>query len=342
MLRCETPRYVRGDATSIVVPPGVSMKRVLVISYSQSGQLTNILDSILEPLRASEDVDVTVETVRPKQPYPFPWPLRDFFQIVPECVLMDPPALEPLTFDEHASWDLIIVGYQVWFLSPSLPITGFLKSEKGKHVLRNRPVITVIGCRDMWVMAQQKVKKLLAKHGAVLIDNIALIDHRSGLASIINTPLWVLTGKKNTLFGAMPEPGVTEDDIRGARRFGEAILKGLLDGAVERRETLLRGLGAVTLDPRLIAVEWGANVFFQVWARLGKLSGPLWSLRRDPVTIFFALSLPVLLVTAAPPILLTQWALRPILGPIIEKQADRYAEPSGRERFSSRRQPDEQ
>ncbi len=316
------------------------MKRILVIVYSQSGQLTQIVDSILEPLRASEDVDVTVERLRPKKPYPFPWPLRDFFQIVPECVLMEPPPLEPFEFDEKAPWDLVMVAYQVWFLSPSLPVTGFLKSRKGAQVLRNRPVITVIGCRDMWVVAQQKVKKLLAEHGATLIDNIALIDHRSGLASIVNTPLWVLTGKKNTLLGAMPEPGVTDEDIRGARRFGEAILRGLLDGSVARKETLLRGLGAVTLDPRLIPVEWAANAFFQVWARLGKWSGPLWSLRRDPVTILFALSLPVLVLTAGSTILLAQWALRPLVGPIIEKQADRYAEPSGRKRLSNRRESD--
>ncbi len=308
------------------------MRRVLVIAYSQSGQLTRIMESILGPLRESAEVEVTVETLRPRVRYPFPWPLRDFFQIVPECVQLVPPPMAPFTFDEKAEWDLVIVPYQVWFLSPSLPVTGFLRSVEGARVLRGRPVITVIGCRDMWVMAQEKVKRLLAAHGAVLIDNIALTDHRSGLASIINTPIWVLTGNKATLLGALPCPGVDDRDVREARRFGQAILDGLLEGAVDRRETLLRGLGAVTIDPRLIPVEWAGEAFFRLWSRLARLSGPQGSLRRDPVTILFALSLPVMLLTVVPSILAVQRVLRPILGSFIDRQADRYALPSGRKR----------
>ncbi len=311
------------------------MKRVLVIVYSQSGQLERIVRAIIEPLESSPDVEVWVEHIRPRKPYPFPWNLREFFQAVPECAHLNPPPMEPFTFDPEAPWDLVIVAYQVWFLAPSLPAVGFLKSREGARVLRNRPVITVIGCREMWTMAHQKVKKLLDAHGASLIDNIVMIDRRSGLGSFFNTPFWLLTGKKATFFGWLPRPGVDEKDVRDGRRFGEAILKGLLEGAVARKETLLRGMGAVTIDSRLVPVEWAGEAFFQLWSFLARAAGPFGSLRRDPVIIFFALIFPLVLSTAVPTILVSQWLLKPVVGPFIARQVARYAEPSGCERGSS-------
>ncbi|WP_233267327.1 hypothetical protein [Paraglaciecola sp. L3A3] len=58
---------------------------------------------------------------------------------------------------------MIILTYQVWFLSPSIPIASFLQSEPAKKLFKDTPVVTIIGCRGMWLMAQEKVKTLLKK-----------------------------------------------------------------------------------------------------------------------------------------------------------------------------------
>jgi hypothetical protein len=57
------------------------MKRVLVIHYSQSGQLTNIVRSFLRPLIEAKDIEIVWEELQPAQPYPFPWPLYRFFDV---------------------------------------------------------------------------------------------------------------------------------------------------------------------------------------------------------------------------------------------------------------------
>lgn len=63
-------------------------------------------------------------------------------------------------------------------------------------MLKDTPVITLIGCRNMWLMAQEKVKKLLAESEAKLIGNVVKVDQSNDWASFITTPLWMLTGKK--------------------------------------------------------------------------------------------------------------------------------------------------
>jgi len=108
--------------------------------------------------------------VKPLSPYPYPWPFYTFFNCFPEAVGLDGCPVENLT--ETQDYDLIILGYTVWFLSPSIPITGFLKSPQARTLFKNKPVVTVIACRDMWLIAQEKMKAILEGLEARLLDNV--------------------------------------------------------------------------------------------------------------------------------------------------------------------------
>src|SRR6266496_6114817 len=103
-------------------------KRVLVIYYSQTGQLTRAVRAMMAPLENHPDFAITWQAIEPAQPYPFPWGFFQFLDAFPESVHLDPPPLKPMSFDPDGPYDLVVIAYQVWFLSPSLPITGFLKS----------------------------------------------------------------------------------------------------------------------------------------------------------------------------------------------------------------------
>ncbi|MET0044110.1 MAG: dialkylresorcinol condensing enzyme, partial [Candidatus Thiodiazotropha sp. 6PLUC3] len=61
------------------------MKKILVIQYSQTGQLSSIIESVSRPLIASPDLEVSIETLQPVEPYPFPWPFFKFLDVFPEC-----------------------------------------------------------------------------------------------------------------------------------------------------------------------------------------------------------------------------------------------------------------
>ena len=66
------------------------MKKVLLIYYSQSGQLTQVLSSFVNGLLQNENIQTQVIRITPKEDYPFPWTVKDFFNAMPETVMLKP------------------------------------------------------------------------------------------------------------------------------------------------------------------------------------------------------------------------------------------------------------
>ncbi len=305
------------------------MKSVLLIQYSQSGQLSDVARHIVAPLVESPDVEVTVETLKPVEDYPFPWPVLRFFDTFPEAVYLDPPPMRPLSVDPSRRFDLVILAYQVWFLSPSLPVTGFLQSDAAKRLLRDTPVVTVIACRDMWLMAQEQVKGFLSACGARLVGNVALVDEAGTMGSFLATPLWVLTGNRGPrLFGLIPRAGVKPEQIADSRRFGDRIRDVLSRGGVVD-EPRLQNLGAVRLNPRLIARERTARRSFLIWGKLLRSLGKQGSALRKPVICLYILFLATLILTFLPVSMLVKALLAPLTRDRIAAQKAYFGGPSG-------------
>jgi hypothetical protein len=306
------------------------MKRVLFVSYSQTGQLDAVVRSVAAPLRASSTVDVVFETLDPVEPYPFPWPFLQFFNTFPETVHAMPRPLNPLRVDAGETFDLIVLAYQVWFLSPSQPMTAFLQSPEAARLLRGRPVITLIACRNMWLMAQENVKQRLQALGAPLIDNVVLTDRAHSAATFISTPLWMLTGKRGPFLGGLvPAAGIDAADIAAASRFGVAIEAGLPALDPVAPHALLKGLGAVKVNDRLIASERIGYRSFRLWGRLllslGRPSSPL----RRGVLCFYIVFLAVMILTVAPVTALIKRILGLFQHERIARQRAYFAAPSG-------------
>lgn len=306
-----------------------SMKKVLLIEFSQSGQLSEVLRSFSRALLDAPDARVHIETLRPRQPYPFPWPILRFFDTFPEAVHLDPPQLEPLSLDARERFDLVIVGYTVWFLSPSLPITAFLKGPQAAELLRDTPVVTVVACRDMWLMAQERMKELLAAVGARLVGHAAFTDEAGTAGSFLATPVWVMSGKKGPhLGGLIPRAGVHPEKIRGAVRFGARILERLRAGAA-LDESLLRGLGAVHVNERLISSETFIRRGLRLWGSLLRALGPQGAWVRKPVLLVYILWLVVMILTVVPLGVLVKALLTPLTRKRVAAQKAYFGAPSG-------------
>ena len=274
-------------------------KRVLVLHYSQTGQLNRAARSMMRPLEGRDDIEVVWEEMRPVEPYPFPWPFFAFLNVFPESVHLAAPKMQPPGIRLDERFDLVILAYQVWFLSPALPVTGFLKSD-GAKLLSGRPVITFIVCRNMWLTAQEKIKKLLDAAGARLIDNVVLVDQGHPLATFVTTPRWLWTGKKNGFWGIFPPAGVRESDIAGASRFGKAICDALIRTDKPVDAPILKGLGAVKVNPGYVASERIAHRSFYVWGKLLRAIGGPDSLPRKMMLAVYALFLIMMIITVVP------------------------------------------
>ncbi|WP_339730135.1 dialkylrecorsinol condensing enzyme [uncultured Pseudomonas sp.] len=241
---------------------------------------------------------------------------------------MRPQPLLPLAVDANKRYDLVILAYQVWFLSPSQPMTAFLASPEAAKLLKDTPVVTLIGCRNMWLMAQEKVKKQLTELGARLVDNIALTDACGTAASFLATPLWLFTGRQKP-YSWVPRAGIDEAQISAASRFGVAMRQRLTADSLPIAQPMLRGLGAVRIDEKLIASERVGNRSFQLWSRLLAALGPQQSRRRGAGLVVYIVFLLCLIVTVVPLSALLKKLLAPLLKERTQREKAYFAGPSG-------------
>ncbi len=301
------------------------MSKVLVVYYSQSGQLRRVTESLIEPLQAS-GARVDVAALEPQQPYPFPWPFWQFLDAFPECVYLDPRPIK--AWQAAGPYDLILLCYTVWFLSPAPPVTAFLQSAASRELLHDTPVVTVTACRNMWIQAQEDIKALLAPTGARHCDHVALVDPGPALATFITTPRWMFTGRRDAFWG-MPAAGLRDQDIAASRRFGRALATALAAGRLDGSRPVLAGLAAARIDPALMLSERIGKRSFRIWGRLVRAAGRPGAAARRPVLALYITTLILMIVTIVPLTMLLRAALWPVLKKRMLAQAAIYEAPSG-------------
>ena len=270
------------------------MKNILVLYYSQSGQLRDILEHALEDI--TDKVAIDIVPIEPVKPFPWPWNAYAFFDAMPETVERIPQPVQPINPSAtQKEYDLVIFGYQPWFLNPSQPITGFLKSEQAA-LLKEKPVVTVIGCRNMWLNAQEQVKQDFQSIGAHLVGNIVLSDSHTNLISTLTVIRWSFTGKKEAS-GLLPAAGVQNEDINSASRFGPVIYKHLSAGSLGELQSDLLNAGAVSLDPGLVLLEQRGIKNFRFWAKfIREKGGPGDPNRKGRILLFKRLLLTAIFI----------------------------------------------
>ena len=244
-------------------------KNILVIYYSQTGQLEDIVRNIARPFEAQkEEYHTTYYNIKLKEDFPFPWPGDVFFNTFPESYLQIPKEILPPSEEVlNTKYDLILFGYQVWYLTPSIPIISFLKSGYAEKVLRDTPVVTISGTRNMWMLSQEKLKVYLKDLKAKLVGNIALVDRHDNYTSVLTILRWLTTGQKEKS-GILPAAGISEEEITGSVKYGEIIKNHFKDNDLVNLQPDLVKNGAIEIRPFLVRVEKVGNKIFTVWSNL--------------------------------------------------------------------------
>lgn len=260
------------------------MFKILVIHYSQTGQLTDILECITSGM---DDSKVEIDQIRffPEKSFEFPWSKAGFFDAMPESVLNEGCDIHPIEY-KFDQYDLIIFGYQPWYLSPSIPAMGLLNEPKFQSILKGTPVITVIGARNMWINAQKEVEKKIKAAGGILVGNIPLIDNNNNLASAVSIMHWMFTGKKTKKWGIFPKPGILEEDIVSAKIYGSLIVSGLEHNALNGLQQKILDQGKIDIRWPIMFIEARAKKLFLIWANLIKKKGTTEKKRKKWLTIF--------------------------------------------------------
>jgi hypothetical protein len=294
------------------------MRKVLVIYYSQSGQLGDIISHLTEPMiTAGHSVEII--NIQPEKAYPFPWTGKSFFAVMPDSVQEVPTALKPFDLKEQ-SYDLVIIGYQAWFLSPSIPSNSFLNQPQVKSVLNGTPVVTITGVRNMWISAMQRIKVYLNNANATLQGHIVLRDKHANIVSFVTILYWMFTGKRDKYLNIFPKPGVADEDIKNCTIYGRIIENHLISGDWHGMQQELVDKKAVEVKYNLMFIESKAKRIFRLWANF-----IIKRKKRTGWLVAFKYYLIIALFVAAP-IILTVDAIffKPFLSARIKKQKQTY------------------
>lgn len=280
---------------------------ILFIHYSQSGQLTQIMDRIKDGIAMkNEEVKIDFITYQPKKSFLFPWSKKGFYDAMPESVLNTGCEIEEIQYPS-SQYDLIVFGYQPWFLSPSIPSMGILKNEKFKSISKGSKVITVIGARNMWISAQKEVKLKIEEAGGELVGNIPLIDKNNNLISAITIMHWMFTGKKTRKWNLFPTPGVHEKDILNANVYGEIIGQALENNQFNDLQSTFLQHGDIDIRWPILFIDGRAKKLFKIWAGIIQKKGTTPGKRKLWLNIFRAYLLFALFIVS--PIVLFFYAL---------------------------------
>jgi hypothetical protein len=309
-------------------PAGMaSMTRVLVIYYSQTWETAEIAKLFSSELAAA-GAEVLLEPILPRIRYLYPWKsIRRFFNQMPNAILGVTPPIAPPSFAPSDRFDLVVLCYPVWFLSPAPPVQAFFKLPHAA-VLGDTDVITLSVSRAAWQRASIAMKSLLARAGARHVDNIAVTHQGSPIATLVSTPRTLLFGRRDSLLKVFPRAGVADADIERVRSLASSVGSQLASHVAAT--PYLRGAPAVSVNRAMAIPELLAWYCFRVWARaidaIGRRFGRI---ARGVAVLGFAIFLVVLIIVGLPLTLLGTL----ILAPVIRKPLDAYvaslAAPSG-------------
>mmetsp|Transcript_3496 Transcript_3496/g.4796 ORF Transcript_3496/g.4796 Transcript_3496/m.4796 type:complete len:322 (-) Transcript_3496:1054-2019(-) len=197
--------------------------RVLLLQHSLSGE-TNTATH--EFIRGLEDgvrdqhnlvVDLVEQRIQTQPAFDFPWNFWSFFAVMPETVdpfvhnkdsqhwQVEKPSLDtPVessspnisTKKKNNMFDLVVLGWQTWFLSPSLPVRMAVNDPDYQHLLQQAPVLMIGTHRNMWHRASRTLRQELDAHAhANIVGSINFVQSSAFLVSVVKTLRWQLGGK---------------------------------------------------------------------------------------------------------------------------------------------------
>ncbi|MFE5024007.1 hypothetical protein ACFRAO_11990 [Streptomyces sp. NPDC056656] len=304
--------------------------RVTVYWYSQTGQLLESVSAVTDPLEKA-GWEIRKVEIRPREPFPFPWPVRRFFGVFPASVDPDGApeitARPPVAEDDDA--DLVVFAFPVWYLAPALPMRALVGAEP--KAFDGRAVVGLVACRNMWYSAAVEVRQLIQAAGGRYLGTIAAVDTASAGVTFVTTLRWLLAGKREAAWG-FPRAGVGMDELDRLALLGERIAElapaqpelapaqpelaaeqaepasrtASEDALADRVRDVLAAHDAAPVNSPLAAADLLAGKVFRVWGRVIRAAGRRGEVQRTALTGVFVLWLTGAILAGLPAVVVAR------------------------------------
>lgn len=290
--------------------------RVLLIQYSLSGETNTATHEFLRGFKqrfsSQHDLDVEVveERIQTSPSFPFPWSFWSFFDVMPETVssvIRTNTSLrqtrrtieKPSPGSDDESYDLVVLGWQTWYLSPSLPIRLVVNDPDYQKLLRKAPVVVIGTHRNMWHRASRTLcRELNDQAGANVIGRINFVQSSPFLVSVVKTLRWQLAGKIEAAGATNAKDQAFAEGQKFAKRYTNGSWpEGYYESGKPFSSTL------ALLEDIWFPVKWSVSTLMGVF--------PPESLGRKVATVLYMPLISSAIVFVAPPALFAGaiWAI---------------------------------
>ncbi len=175
----------------------------------------------------------------------------------------------------------------------------------------------------MWLNSQKSIAERIENNNGEVVGNIPLVDKTSNLLSVVSILHWMLTGKKTKKWGIFPKPGVSDEDIDSASKYGELINTAhKQENYLGLQEKIIQS-GNISILTTILFIEARAKKLFQIWAGLIKKKEKKSIASRNRWLIVFKYYL-IFALFVVSPIVLTIYSL--LIRPFTQKKIKKNKE----------------
>ena len=210
--------------------------RVLFVFYSYTGQTRAVVDAMTQVLRGRGcDVsEAVIEFTDPRYTERFAhFPLRhaymDILGMLPAQVRRATGAIRIPDGARERGYDLVCVGSPTWWLTTSMPIRSFLKSDAADALLGGTRFAAFVSCRRYWRGNLESMRKLGSERGGAYVGGIHFAAAGGQVRSLLSLVSYLATGenRERYLGVSIPRAGMTPDYGQRAREFADGLADAL-------------------------------------------------------------------------------------------------------------------
>lgn len=213
------------------------MARVIALYSSLTQQTERVVLEVAGALQSGGH-QVALEKLELQEPYPLPLPAPTLARLLKQAVSgrWPAPPVQPLSGPLPEQPDLIILGYQPWFMTPSVPMHAFLKSEQAA-LLKGRPVIGLLTCRGMYARASGLFREWVEAQGGQVVEQRVWCDQSPEPGNFASLGYMLKHGHEprgGLMKQLIPPFGPGEAGFIRARQYGESLSARLHTGTLAR------------------------------------------------------------------------------------------------------------
>jgi hypothetical protein len=206
--------------------------KVLFVYYTFSQQTGIVAEAMADVLRG-RGCEITLAKIDFTEPryaqrfsrFPFRRVYLDLFSMLPAQARKATGSFHVSPSAITGDYDFVCIGSPTWWLTTSMPVRSFLKSEAAKKLLNGTRFSVFAVCRRYWGFNLKTIQRLGTAQGGSLITSTYFVHAGGQIMSMLSLLSFLGTGEDRPRYLGIriPSAGLKPDYREQAKAFASDI-----------------------------------------------------------------------------------------------------------------------